>query len=155
MRKALMFAALAQLAATPALAATCTGSNARYAMAGADGFSLTLTPRAEPLAWSDLDVVVKTPTRQFRSASRPPTVTPITTPYRKTLPRRPNLMTAGTTHPSASTSSTRKMDVLDLPQSKAPAPDMIFLPDFGGALWYGTEPREFLPIAMWRLQGCG
>lgn len=154
MRKALMIAALAQLAATPALAATCTGSNARYAMAGADGFSLTLTPRAEPLAWSDLDVVVKTPTRQFRfslTASNGYS-------YNYAVQEDPA--------PPAESDDSRddsqrihffnaKLDVLDLPQGKAPAPEMIFLPDFGGALWYGAEPREFLPIGMWRLSGCG
>lgn len=155
MRKALMFAALAQLAATSALAAPCTGSNARYALAGADGFSLTLTPRAEPMAWSDLDVVVKTPTRQFRFSLT------ASNGYSYNYAVQEDPAPPAESDDSGDDASQRiyffsaKAEVLDLPQGKAPAPDMIFLPDFGGALWYGTEPREFLPIAMWRLEGCG
>lgn len=155
MRKALMLAALVQLAATPALAASCTGSNARYAMAGADGFLLTLTPRAEPLAWSDLDVVLKTPTRQFRFSLT------ASNGYSYTYAVQEEPAPPAGPDDSGDDASQRiyffntKMDVLDLPQGKAPAPDMVFMPDFGGALWYGFDPREFLPIGMWRLQDCG
>jgi hypothetical protein len=46
------------------------------------------------------------------------------------------------------------MDVLDLPQAARPLhPDISSsCRILGGALWYGSEPREFLPIAMWRLK---
>lgn len=155
MRKALMCAALLQITAAPAIAADCTGANARYAMTGADGFSLTLAPRPEPRAWSDLDVLLKTPTRQFRfglTASNGYS-------YNYAVQEEPPL--PGGDDVASGDASQRiyffdgKMDVTDLPQGKSPAPAMIFLPDFGGALWYGSDPREFLPIAMWRLQGCG
>ncbi len=71
MRKAYMFTTLALAAmaamAAPALAAQCMGKNARYAIDGADqGFSLVLTPRPQPLAWSDLDVVLNTPKQKYR-----------------------------------------------------------------------------------------
>ena len=71
MRKAIMFTALALAGPvalyTPALAAGCGGKNARYAIDGADeGFSLALKLRPEPLAWSDLDVVLSTPKQTYR-----------------------------------------------------------------------------------------
>jgi hypothetical protein len=159
MRKALMFAALAHLAtlaASPALAASCTGSNARYVMPGADGFTLTLTPRAEPLAWSDLDVVLKTPTRRFLFSLTASNGYSYNYAVQEEPAPPPEADDSGDDDSQRIYFFNAKMDVLDLPQGKNPAPDMVFLPDFGGALWYGGfDPREFLPIAMWRLEGCG
>ena len=158
MRKALMFAALA-LAALPgfARAADCKGKDARYAMAEADAkdFSLTLTLRPEPMAWSDLDVVLKTPTRTFRfslTASNGYS-------YNYAVQEEPVISTeesdSGENGSQRIYFFNKDLDLLEMPQGANAAPDMIFMPDFGGALWYdGNDPREYLPIGMWRLQGC-
>lgn len=156
MRKALMFAALAIAGvALPASghAADCTGKSAHYTMPGADGFELTLELRPEPLAWSDLDVVLKTPARTFRfslTASNGYS-------YNYAVQEEPALPAdEGTDGEDGSQRIfffTKDLSLLELPQGKSPAPDLIFLPDLGGELWY-SEPREFLPIGVWRLKGC-
>lgn len=154
MRKALMFATLA-LATLPgaATAADCKGKDARYAMDGVTDFSLTLKERAEPMAWSDLDVVLKTPARTFRfslTASNGYS-------YNYAVQEEPALPAdEGTDGEDGSQRIfffTKDLSLLELPQGKSPAPDLIFLPDLGGELWY-SEPREFLPIGVWRLKGC-
>ena len=158
MRKAYMFTATilaAAALAVPALAADCMGNNARYAIDGADpGFSLVLTPRPEPLAWSDLDVVLNTPKQKYRfslTASNGYS-------YNYAVQEEPVVSAEQTD--AGSDDNLRiyffdsDMNIQDLPQAGQPAPDAIFLPDFGGTLWYDTEPRQYLPIGMWRLQGC-
>lgn len=156
MRKALMLVSLATLAAAaPAAAATCTGAGAHYTIAGGDGFELILEKAKEPMAWSDLDVFLKTPTRTFRyslTASNGYS-------YNYLVQEDPRLPASEDDGSDAGSYRvflfSKDMAVLDLPQAAAPAPDFIFIPDLGGALWYGSEPREFLPTAMWRLKDCG
>lgn len=159
MRKAIMFVSLALggIAALhgPALGVTCTGKNARYAIDGADeGFSLVLALRPVPLAWSDLDVVVNTPRQKFRfslTASNGYS-------YNYAVQEQP-VISAEENDAGADDSQRiyffdTGMNIQDLPQADQPTPDAIFLPDFGGTLWYDNEPRQYLPIGMWRLQGC-
>lgn len=156
MCKALMLpllAGLTLLAPGMAQAGACRGANAAYSLPGAEGFKLVLTPRAEALAWSDLDVVLTTPQQVFRfslTASNGYS-------YTYAVQEEPD---PGEPAESGDDASQRiyffnsGLDLLDLPQGKSPAPDLIFMPDFGGALWYENEPRQFMPIAMWRLGPC-
>lgn len=159
MRKAYMFSTLALAAMVgtdaPALAAQCMGKNARYTIDGADaGFGLVLTPRPQPLAWSDLDVVLTTPKQKYRfslTASNGYS-------YNYAVQEEPVISAEQTD--TGNDDNLRiyffdtGMNIEDLPQSDQPAPDAIFMPDFGATLWYDTEPRQYLPIGMWRLQGC-
>ena len=158
MRKALMFAALAIAGlALPASgqAADCTGKSAHYTMPGADGFELTLELRPEPLAWSDLDVVLKTPARKYRYSLTASNGYSYNYMAQEEPPLDPDATESGDAGSFRMYPFDDKLTPLDLPQSAKPAPAYIFVPDLCGALWYGIEPREFLPIDMWRLKDCG
>lgn len=156
MHKALMLATLASLALlAPTAANACSGNVVHYTMDGAEGFELRLEKAKVPLAWSDFDLFLKTPTRVFRyslTASNGYS-------YNYIAQEEPALpaeaVEEGEDHSYRIYLFDAKMNVGDLPQTGNPAPDFIFIPDLGGALYYGSEPREFLPIAMWRLKDCG
>jgi hypothetical protein len=153
MRMAAVLATLALLPLPAAQAASCKGLNARYTVPGAKGFELKLEKAKETRAWSDLDVTVKTPSHAFRfslTASNGYS-------YNYLVQEDPKL-------PSDADSDAgsyriflfdKSANILELPNAKSKAPAMIFVPDLGGALYYGSETREFVPTAMWRLKGCG
>jgi hypothetical protein len=155
MRNALMSLTLILLAASPAMAASpCPAAGARYLVDGGDGFELRLEPAKEPMAWSDLDVFVTSPTKKlrfsltasngysFNYAVLEGPATPVAADGEDNRPSYHLFPFDG------------GMKLLDLPQGKSPAPDFIFMPDLGSHFWYGSEPREFVPIGMWRLQPC-
>lgn len=161
MRNALISLTLLLLSATPALAgapmggAPCPAAGARYLIEGGDGFELRLETAKEPMAWSDLDVFVKSPTRNLRfsltasngySFNYAVLEDPATPVAADGEDDRPSFHLFPFDH---------RMNLLELPQGKSPAPKYIFMPDLGSHLWHGSEPREFVPIGMWRLQPCG
>jgi hypothetical protein len=156
MRKGLMsLAAAAALAIAPwggAQAASCKGLNAVYGLDGEPHFELKLVKPKVHLAWSDLEVTLKTPTRALRftlTASNGYSFNYLVQEEPK-LPKSAG-DDAGSFHIFF---FDKKLKTLELPQAKARAPDYIFAPDVGSALWYGMEPREFMPMAMWRLKTC-
>ena len=40
------------------------------------------------------------------------------------------------------------------PQGAHPAPKYIFIPELENAMWYGAEPREAVPTALFVLKAC-
>jgi hypothetical protein len=145
---ALCFAAV--LFSTVQAFAACKGLNARYVMDDAKGFELKLQKATEPNAWSDLDAKLTTPTRTIMFNFTASNGYSTTYMVRKDAPA--NAEDDASSFPFHGFD--KKLKVTDLPQSATAAPKTVFTPQLGGFLWYGSEPREFLPIAMWRLQDC-
>jgi hypothetical protein len=154
MRNALMFPTLILLAAAPAVAAPCPAAGARYLIEGGEGFELRLERAKEPMAWSDLDVFVTSPTRKLRFSLTASNGYSFNYAVLED-PATPVAADGEDNRPSFHLFPfDAKMNVLNLPQAKDAAPDFLFMPDLGSHLWYGSEPREFVPIAMWRLKDC-
>jgi hypothetical protein len=126
--------------------AGCNGLGATYEMTGAQGFSLVLVRAAEPNAYSDLEAVLQTPTRKLNYTFA------ASNGYSMNY-----LVEKGPAEDAQDEGSFRfygfdeKLNLTDLPSSKAAAPPLVFVPDLGPKLYYGESTREFLPVGMWRL----
>ncbi|NMD07238.1 MAG: hypothetical protein GYA66_04590 [Phyllobacteriaceae bacterium] len=160
MRNAVMFFTLILLAPSPALAgaplggAPCPADGARYLIDGGEGFELRLEKAKEPMAWSDLDVFVSSPTHKLRfslTASNGYS-------FNYAVLEEPATPVAADGEDNRPSYHLFPFDAhmapASLPQGKEAAPAYIFMPDLGSHFWYGSEPREFVPIAMWKLQPC-
>jgi hypothetical protein len=136
--------------ASPTQAKTCTGLNARYEMQGAKGFILTLVKAKQALAWSDLEAELITPTRRFEFTFT------ASNGYSTDYMVQKDIHNEGTDEAGNYPfhGFDKNLTTTKLPQSTTPAPMYVFTPELGGSLWYGPEPREFLPMAMWRLKSC-
>jgi hypothetical protein len=141
---------------SPALALDCKSLGATYALDGDDPKEFTLRFQAakEVSAYSDLDVVLKTPNGDFRLAMTASNGYSFN--YAFLVDPKP-VEEEG----QQSTSEfhlylfDKDMKMASLPQSSASAPPMIFLPELGSYLWYGLgEKQQFLPVGMWRLTSC-
>lgn len=146
-------AALLILFATPALSAECTVDQVTYIQPDAEGFSLTFRPAAEPNAWSDLEATLKTPSREYKftlTASNGYSFNYLV-PAWKDAPEDADFRIF---------LFDSEFGTLDLPAKGAPAPVAILTPELGSWLYYGainadSPQRDYLPVAMWRTEGCG
>lgn len=141
----LSFAALS----LPAIAADCTIEKATYTQPNAEGFSLIFRPAAEPNAWSDLEAILKTPTREFKfsmTASNGYAFNYLV-PSWKDAPEDTefHLFLYG-----------QDFATLELPNKGKPAPTAILAPDLGPLLYYSEamKVQEYIPPEMWRMTSC-
>jgi hypothetical protein len=128
-------------------AKTCLADHAIYHMEDAKGFALTFVKAKEPSAYSALDAVVTTPTRKLEfsfTASNGYS-------FNYLVPKWNGVPEDSSFHIFI---FDNKMKTLDLPQTQKSAPPFLLTPELGTFLWYGEEPREFLPANIWRLQPC-
>jgi hypothetical protein len=147
MRMALMLLASLAALSAPAFSGDCPADGATYQIGKEPGFTFSLAKSAEQANASDLSATLKTPTRHWDfdfTASNGYS-------FNYLLPRQVS---------EAEEDGYRiyfwdeAFQPLDIPQSSGKAPAYVFAPEIGLSLWYGVGEREFLPIAMWRLQPC-
>jgi hypothetical protein len=126
----------------------CLADHAVYQMDDAKGFTIKFVNAKEPTAYSQLDAILTTPTRSFAfsfTASNGYS-------FNYLVPRWKDAAADADFHLFL---FDNKMKTLELPQMGKAAPPFLLTPELGTFLWYGEEPREFLPANMWHLQGCG
>lgn len=150
--KAIYLTALLVIAALPAHAADCTIEQVTYTQPNAEGYTLTFRPSTNPNAWSNLEVTLKTPTREFK--------------YSMTASNgySSNYLVAvdGGEKEEASYHIhlyDKDFKTLDLPNNGVPAPEAILTPEIGQGLYYAdinnnNASKEFLPADMWRRGKC-
>jgi hypothetical protein len=148
-RNALMLV-LPLLSAVPMPAAACSIEQAVYRIDGAAGFQITFRKAETLTAWSDLDAILTTPSRELvlgMTASNG-------YPEEFLVLEDPD----GTGPADAGSfrffSFDKGLQPQGLPSSDHVAPDYLLIPDLGSYLFYYSGQQEFLPTGMWRRQGC-
>jgi hypothetical protein len=128
--------------------AACPAGLAVYSHMEDGQFSAAFSKMAQPKAWSDLQFSINTPTThhdyEFTESNG------YAVQYMVPLPEERE----GTTRDISVTFFDGKMRALGLPQSDTAAPAYIFAPQVGSVIYYGYEPREFMPVGMFKLSGC-
>ena len=138
-------------------AADCTAENAVYEMADSDAASLSLPKRAERAGYSDLEISVTTPDSPERFSFWLTASNGYGNLF--AIPDDENLSDDGLIVFFFQNAGGRLVPYgPELPDSEAPAPDAIFLPLLGSALWYGTNGGDHavsIPTQIWYLANCG
>lgn len=150
--------ALSMIVLAPAAqAADCSADSAVYEMADSNEATLTLSKRAEPSGFSDLEIVVTTP----QSPERFSFWLTASNGYGNlfAIPDDENLSDDGLIVFFFQKDGDRlKPYGPELPDSDAPEPDAIFLPLLGSVLWYGTNGGDnavSIRTQIWYLAKCG
>jgi hypothetical protein len=149
--RTLLFMFLLAVAFTGAAqAGDCKATDAVYAIPDTPGFELRLGKATELNAYSDLEAVLTTPTRKM------------TFSFTASNGYAMNYLVLNGESESAESEETsfriygfnKSLDSTELPNASSSPPDYLFVPELGLHLHYGTSEREFIPVAMWRLQPC-
>jgi hypothetical protein len=151
MNKHLLPALAATLLLTKTSLAACPAGMAVYSLKGSETFSASLSPVAQPKAWSDVQFSINTPSRAHSFELTESNGYAV----QYLLPLKPDgTLDEETGRDISVTFFDEALNVLPLPQSAKPAPTYIFAPQIGSVIYYGYEPRELLPLGMWKLSGC-
>jgi hypothetical protein len=145
--KALLLAMIAS--AVPLEAATCDMLQAVYRIDGEEDFQISFRLAESLTAWSDLDVIVKTPLRELVLEMR----------SSNGYPEEFLVMEDPADGPAEWVSFRfftfdKELTPLGMRSRSDDAPKYLLIPDLGSHLFYDAGPREFVPTEMWRLQTC-
>jgi hypothetical protein len=143
----LTLAAIIFLMPKTALAA-CVAERAVYINQENKEFSLRFSKMPQPKAWSNIGVDLAGPKLKLKfemTASLG-----YAQNYLSALPEKEN------DEGNTVFFFDRALKVMPLPQSGHAAPEYVFAPQLGAALWYNetATQRIFLPTGMWKLSSC-
>lgn len=143
------FAAVGEAGATD-----CPAKGATYRMEGTPRFELTLSPLAQPSAWSDLGATLadRTTGRTWRfglTASNGYGLESLVPEFE--LPEKTTLHVFFFATEEGYAGPVRT----GLPSASGAAPDFVFAPELGVTFWYDLPERVDLATEMWVRSACG